>query len=79
MTNKEIATKLNHMIETYIELREYAKVNYDHDAADHYDIKVQAVNATALHLLGNKYFEQLKAGQKNYAEFCHQAARADQG
>ena len=67
MTKKDLSEKLFNMMETYIDLIQYAKENHDHDQRITYETKLSAVKATALSLLGHKYYDALDLRQMRYS------------
>lgn len=67
MTKKDLSEKLFNMMQTYIDLIKYAKENHDHDLQVTYEAKLSAVKATALYLLGHKYYDALDLKQMRYS------------
>jgi len=67
MTKKDLSDKLFNMMETYIDLIKYSKENHDFDSQRIYEHKLSAVRATALHILGHKYYDELDLKQMRYS------------
>jgi len=67
MTKKDLSEKLFNMMETYIDLIKYAKENHDYDQEMIYQHKLSAVRATALSILGHKYYDELDLKQMRYS------------